>query len=68
MSKITKEIRELSLEELKAREKESRKELLKLNAQVSTGTGTSSPGKLKQLKKNVARIKTIMKQKGVTNK
>jgi large subunit ribosomal protein L29 len=68
MSKITKELKELSLEELKVREKESRKELLKLNAQVSTGTGTSSPGKLKQLKKNVARIKTIIKQKGVKDK
>jgi large subunit ribosomal protein L29 len=68
MSKITKELKELSVEELKARERESLKELLKLNAQVGTGTGTSSPGKLKQLKKNVARIKTIIKQKGVTNK
>ncbi|MBN2567107.1 50S ribosomal protein L29 [Candidatus Woesearchaeota archaeon] len=34
-------------------------ELIKENAQISTGTNPKSPGRIKQLKKTIAKIKTI---------
>jgi large subunit ribosomal protein L29 len=59
MTRITKELRSLSRQELEARLVESRKEMLKLNVQVATGNA-ANPGKLKQTKKNIARILTLM--------
>ena len=56
--KITKEFRNLSSQELQSRLTESRKELLKLNALASTGN-VSNPGKIKQVRKNIARILTL---------
>lgn len=61
--KITKELKGLSSGELQERMKEFKKELLKLNVQASTGTGSSNPGKLRQAKKNIARILTLLNQK-----
>ena len=66
--KVTKELRGLSIDDLNARIKESKKELLKLNVHVASGTSTTNPGKLRQLKKNVARILTLIKEKEVINK
>ena len=63
--KVTKELRGLSIDDLNARIKESKKELLKLNVHVASGTSTTNPGKLRQLKKNVARILTLLKEKEV---
>lgn len=42
---------------------ELRIELIKENAQIATGTTPKSPGKVRQIKKTIARIKTIMGQK-----
>lgn len=39
--------------------KESKLELLKLRAQVAQGTVLKSPGQVKQLKKIIARIKSV---------
>ena len=64
--KITKELRGLSGVELQSRLKEFKKELLKLNVEVSTGANPSSPGKLKQTKKNIARILTLLKENEVS--
>jgi ribosomal protein L29 len=47
---------------------EIRKELIKLNTQVSRGTTLKNPGQIKQIKKTIARILTIQKLKGVTKK
>jgi large subunit ribosomal protein L29 len=58
--KITKELRGLSREELLARANEFKKELLKLNVQVATGSNPTSPGRVKQIKKNIARILTLI--------
>ena len=66
--KITKELRELPVPELQSRLKEFKKELLKLNVEVATGANPSSPGKLKQTKKNIARIHTLIKEKEGVNK
>ena len=62
--KITKELRSLSAEERNIRLSELKKELLKLNVQASSGSNLASPGKMKQVKKNIARILTLNHQKG----
>ena len=61
--KITKSLNGLSGEGLKEKLGEFKKELLKLNVQVATGANTSSPGKLKQTKKNIARILTMLNRR-----
>ncbi len=63
--KATKELRTLSAGELDTRSGEFKKELLKLNVQVATGANTASPGKIRQLKKNIARIETLLQEKEV---
>ncbi len=59
----TKEIRSMNKEDLNAKLEELRKELIKVNAQVSTGTTPKSPGQVKQIKKNIAKILTILHEK-----
>ena len=66
--KITKELRELPVKELRERLEEFKKELLKLNVEVSTGGNPSSPGKVRQTKKNIARILTLIKEKEASDK
>ncbi len=63
--KTTKDLRSLSAAELDTRSGEFKKELLKLNVQVATGANTASPGKIRQLKKNIARIETLLQEKEV---
>ncbi len=43
-------------------------ELVKINAQRSMGTVPESPGKIKEIKKTIARINTIKKLKGGSEK
>jgi ribosomal protein L29 len=61
--KSNKEIAGLSASELNGRKEELKKELLKLNVQVGMGTNPQDSGKIKQIKKNIARINTSLKQK-----
>ena len=65
--KTTKDLRALSSTELHTRLVEFKKELLKLNVQVATGANPASPGKLRQTKKNIARIMTLLAEKEVIN-
>ena len=55
------EIQKLPKNELAEKQKEIRKELLKLQAQKSTGT-LASPGKIKALKQAIAKINTVRNQ------
>jgi len=55
-----KDLMDLDKSEYSAKLNEFRKELVKLNAQASTGTAMKNPGLLKQTKKNVARILTLI--------
>ena len=41
---------------------EAKTELIKLNSQVATGTTIKSPGQIKQLKKTIAKIKTLQNE------
>jgi large subunit ribosomal protein L29 len=57
--------REMTVEELKAKEQELRKELLHLRVQKATGD-IQNPNRISQVKRDIARILTIIteKQKG----
>ena len=61
--KYSKELKGLSTEELKKKLVELKKELLKLNVQVATGSNPENPGMLRLIKKNIARILTLLKMK-----
>ncbi len=63
--KITKELRTLSVEEMGRRLEEFKKELLKLNVEVATGANPANSGKLRQTKKNIARILTLIRESEV---
>ena len=58
-----KELKTKSIAELQTTLTELRKELIKLNTQVATGTTLKSPGQIKKLKKSIARIMTLTSQK-----
>ena len=64
------ELRKMSIDQLGEKLIEIKKDLIKVNAQIATGTVPENPGNVKNLKKGVARIFTIMKekQKGASQK
>jgi len=57
------EIRELSAEEMKGKIAELKRELMKEGVNKSTGGTPSNPGKISEIKRTIARILTIMKEK-----
>ncbi len=61
-----KELLLLSKEDLDKKEQELRKELVKLRAQASTGTGQKNPLQIKMVRKTVARVLTIKRQKEIS--
>lgn len=63
-----KEITAMKKEELEAKLAELRKELIKNNAQIATGTNPKSPGQTKQIKKNIAKILMVLNRKEVRQK
>jgi large subunit ribosomal protein L29 len=58
----SKELRDLSAEELAAKEKEFREEEFKLRFRHATGQ-LDKTARLKMLRREIARVKTIMKEK-----
>ncbi|MEK6916614.1 MAG: 50S ribosomal protein L29 [Nanoarchaeota archaeon] len=58
----SKELKLKSNEELEKQLLELRKELIKINTQVATGTTLKSPGQAKQVKKTIARILAQLKK------
>ncbi|MGE0591500.1 MAG: 50S ribosomal protein L29 [Vicinamibacterales bacterium] len=56
------EIRELTLDELRARETELDDQLFRMRIQKSMGQ-LEAPGKVKGLRRDLARIKTILREK-----
>ncbi len=63
-----KELKSLSKQDRKSKLGDLRKELMKLNAQVSTGTTPKSPGKIREIKRSIAKILTLEKSKEVKKK
>jgi len=59
----TKEIRKLNEKETSKRLAELKLEMAKERANISIGATTTSPGKIKEIKRTIARINTIKKEK-----
>lgn len=57
-----KEIRDLTIEELSNKEKELRKEFFNLKFQLAAGR-VETPSRFTHVRREIARIKTIMKEK-----
>ena len=62
VNEVVKELRTLSNEELVAKINESKKELFDLRLKQSTGS-LEKPSKIRELRKNVARMQTILKER-----
>ena len=56
------EIRELGVDELRTREKELDDQLFRLRIQKSMGH-LEAPGKVRDIRKDLARVKTILREK-----
>lgn len=63
MPKKNEDLRTLSEKDLVKRESEIRRELLKSQTQKSMGMVPENPGKIRKLKRMIARIKTILNEK-----
>ena len=57
-----KEIRDLSSEECKKKVNEFRTELFRLRTMTEAGGAVENPSKIKELKKTIARILTVMSE------
>ena len=66
--KTTRELRKVTPGELATKLRELKKELLRLNVGSVSGGNPANPGKVKQTKKNIARILTLLQEKGGTFK
>jgi large subunit ribosomal protein L29 len=55
-------IRELSTAELQAKEKELQEQLFRMRLQKSVGQ-IDNPGKIKDARREIARVKTILREK-----
>lgn len=53
--------KDIGKSELKAKLNEMQVELVKLNAQVATGTSLKRPSQVREIKKNIARINTLLR-------
>jgi large subunit ribosomal protein L29 len=62
-----KEIRDLSNEELLSKIEESKQELFNLRFQQATGS-LEKPSRITELRKLVARMKTILRERELSNK
>ncbi|MCJ7682796.1 MAG: 50S ribosomal protein L29 [Desulfobacteraceae bacterium] len=60
-----KELRELSAEELKDKEKEASQELFNLRFQKATGQ-LGNTARISKTKKNLARVKTVLRQLSIS--
>ncbi|HID44112.1 MAG TPA: 50S ribosomal protein L29 [Archaeoglobaceae archaeon] len=58
-----KEIREMSREEMIKKLQEFENELLRLKTLVKSGGAVENPGQIRALKKDIARIKTALKER-----
>ncbi len=58
-----KEIKQLSEDKIVERLQALRKELVKINAQKSTGTIPENPGKIKEIKRTIAHLLFLLEDK-----
>ncbi|MBS3135186.1 50S ribosomal protein L29 [Candidatus Woesearchaeota archaeon] len=58
-----KELKQLDYNGLKSKLEDLKKDLMKINAQRSSGSSIDNPGRIKHARKTIARIKTYIKIK-----
>jgi len=58
------EIRDMNVEEMRAKRRELRAELARSRATVAAGGSLENPARIRELRHTIARIITIMKEKG----
>jgi large subunit ribosomal protein L29 len=58
------EIRDMDDEERQERVQELRTELIKIRTMIKAGGSVENPGRVKALKKTIARIMTVMNEEG----
>lgn len=63
-----KEIRAMGAQELKSKQAELKKEMMKVQAQVASGTTPKSPGQPRQIRRTIAQIMTVLRDKGAEDK
>ena len=63
-----KELRGMTEEDLNKKKVELKKELIKLNSQVASGTTPKSPTQIRQFKRTIAKILTILNERKLKNK
>lgn len=61
-----KELRTLNEQASQEKLLELKKELMKINSQIATGTVPKNPSKVKEIKKTIAKIYTLKNQKPIT--
>ena len=59
----TEEIRSMAEKDIQIKLIELHKELIKHNAQIATGTQVKNPGQIRQTKKTIAKLKTVLNEK-----
>ena len=65
----SKELRVMNEQDLELKVLELKKELMKINSQIATGTVPKSPGKVREMKRTIAKVLTITNEKpGISNK
>jgi len=62
------ELNQMNKEQLENTLKELRRELIKMNTQISTGANPENPGKVRQVKRTIARILTLKQSKTMEGK
>lgn len=62
-----KELRSLTVKDLEDKKEETRKELIKMNSQIASGTAPKKPGQAKVYKKTIAKINLILQEKEEKN-
>ena len=60
-----KELRAKSINEIRIVLKDLKKQLMKFNNQIKTGTPPEKPGEVKKTKKTIARILTILREREI---
>ena len=59
-----KELKVMNEIDLENKITELKKELMKVNSQIAIGTVPKSPGKVREIKRTIAKILTVKRQKG----
>ncbi len=60
-----KDIRKMKGDELDGKLSDLKKELMKVNAQIAQGASPEKPGRIKEIKRTIAKILTIKRERGV---